>query len=66
MATIRQIKIGDVNYDIKAQYDGNGNTISSYYLPLSGGYMTGNIQMQGGDLLLATPSSSSNDSGDIV
>lgn len=29
----------------KATQDGNGNTISSTYLPLSGGTMTGNINM---------------------
>ena len=43
MATIKQINVGGTSYDIKATYDGSGNTISSTYLKLSGGTMTGNI-----------------------
>ena len=43
MATIKQIKVGGTSYDIKATYDGSGNTISSTYLKLSGGTMTGDL-----------------------
>ena len=43
MATIKQINVGGTSYDIKATYDGSGNTISSTYLKLSGGTMSGNI-----------------------
>lgn len=36
------------------------------YLPLSGGTLTGTLSMQGTDIQLKTPSSSSNDSADLV
>ncbi len=36
------------------------------YLPLSGGTMTGQLTINGPDIILATYSSSSNDSGDLV
>ena len=36
------------------------------YLPLSGGTLTGTLSMQGVDIQLTTPSSSSNDSADLV
>ena len=39
---------------------------SHAYLPTGGGTMTGAISMNGTDLCLRTPSSSSNDSGDIT
>jgi len=32
MASIKQVKIGNTSYDIKATYDGSGNTITSTYL----------------------------------
>lgn len=32
MASIKQVKIGSTSYDIKATYDGSGNTITSTYL----------------------------------
>lgn len=35
MATIKQISVGGTSYDIKATYDGSGNTIASYYCTLS-------------------------------
>lgn len=35
------------SYDIEAVYDGDGNVISKTYLPLSGGTMTGPINLQG-------------------
>ena len=41
-------------------------TIPTDYLPLSGGTLTGDLQMLGKDLMLKTVNSSSNDSGDIA
>lgn len=41
------------------------NHTHSQYLPLSGGTMSGNINTHGNDIVFGTPSSSSNDSGDI-
>ncbi len=32
MASIKQVKIGNTSYDIKATYDGNGNNISTTYV----------------------------------
>lgn len=32
MASIKQVKIGNTSYDIKAKYDGNGNNISTTYV----------------------------------
>ena len=43
MATIKQIKVGSTTYDIKAEYDGDGNTIGSYYVKKSGDTMTGDL-----------------------
>lgn len=48
MATISQIKVGGTSYDIKATYDGNGNTITSYYVKKSGDTMTGALTLTQG------------------
>ena len=40
---------GNANYATKAAQDGNGNTITSTYLPLSGGTMTGALHISGGN-----------------
>lgn len=66
MATIKQINVGGTSYDIKATYDGSGNTISSTYLKLSGGTMTGALNTKGTDIVLGTSGTDSNDSGDLV
>ena len=60
MASIKQVVVGGTTYDIKATYDGSGNTIASYYLPLSGGTMTGNL------ILKKTSSISTNDSSKLT
>ena len=39
--------VGNAATATKATQDGDGNVISSTYLPLSGGTMTGNITMSG-------------------
>ena len=56
MATISQLNIGGTAYDIR----------DSSKLPLSGGTITGQIKMSGTDFILGTPSTTSNDSGDIL
>ena len=51
----------------KATQDGNGNVISSTYLPLSGGTITGDLTVgNGSDLVLKANSSTPDDAGDIV
>lgn len=47
MATIKQINVGGTSYDIKATYDGSGNTITSYYVKKSGDTMTGTLTVPG-------------------
>ena len=52
MASISQLKVNNTTYDIKATYDGGGNTIASTYLKLSGGTMTGNLTMGGASQII--------------
>ena len=47
MASIKQITVGGTTYDIKATYDGSGNTIASYYVKKSGDTMTGTLTVSG-------------------
>ena len=57
---------GNATTATKATQDGDGNTISSTYLKRSGGAMTGNLTMNGTDIILGTSASTSNDSGDLI
>ena len=52
----------------KATQDGNGAVISSTYLKLSGGTMTGQLKTNGADIVLGATGTgnSPNDSGDLV
>ena len=45
MAYIGQVNVKGTLYDIKAKVDSAGNVINTTYLPLSGGTMTGDINM---------------------
>lgn len=51
MASIKQVKIGNSTYDIKATYDGSGNTISSTYVKKAGDTMTGNLTIDSKSLI---------------
>jgi hypothetical protein len=46
MANIKQLKIGNDVYDIKATYDGDNNNIASTYVKKAGDTMTGNLYIQ--------------------
>lgn len=46
MAYVKQLNVGGVAYDIKAAADLSGNLIESSYLKLSGGTMTGQLNMK--------------------
>ena len=47
MAYIKQIKTGDVTYDLRAKWDQKGNVIDTSYLKLTGGTLTGALSVNG-------------------
>ena len=48
MANIKQLKIGNDVYDIKATYDGDNNNIASTYVKKTGDTMSGNLWISDG------------------
>lgn len=58
MASIKQITLGTTTYDIKATYDGSGNTIATYYSPTS--HTHGNITAAGAMTATAVMATSDN------
>lgn len=54
MASIKQLKVGSSTYDLKATYDGSGNTISSYYVKKNGDTMSGTLTLEQGAVVYST------------